>query len=77
MLMLVSLACSQITLTSQDYRGILLTALTCAALAIACLAIPFVRGGRGWRAAAVILALPALFVLEDVVRRAPFAFGGG
>jgi hypothetical protein len=76
-LMLVALACSQITLTSDDYRGVLVTALTCAALAVACLALPFVRGGPSWRAAAVILASPALYVLEEFARRAPYAFGGG
>ena len=75
-LMLIALACSLVTLVSQDYRTMLLSALTCAGLALACLAVPFVRGGAAWRAVAVVLASPALFVLAELARRAPSAFGG-
>lgn len=77
LLMLFALANSFVTLASQDYRGALLTALGCSLLALGCLAVPFVRGPLGWRVVAVILASPALFVLADFARRAPYAFGGG
>jgi hypothetical protein len=77
LLMLFALANSFVTLASQDYRGALLTALGCTLLALGCLAVPFVRGPLGWRAVAVLLASPALFVFADFARRAPYAFGGG
>jgi hypothetical protein len=41
------------------------------------LAIPFTRGPIGWRVAAVMFALPILFIVSDFLRRAPFVFGGG
>jgi hypothetical protein len=75
--MFIALANSFVTLTSQDYRGALLTALVCSLLAIACLVVPLVRGPTGWRVIAVLLASPALFVFADFARRAPHAFAGG
>ena len=75
-LMLVALANSFITLAGQDYRGVLLTALVCAALAVACLIVPLVRGPAAWRVSAVLFASPAAFVISDFARRAPHVFGG-
>jgi hypothetical protein len=74
--MLFALANSFVTLTTQDYRGALLTALGCTVVALGCLAVPFVRGPLGWRVASMLLASPALFVFADFARRAPYAFGG-
>ena len=76
LLMLVALASSFVTLATQDYRGAMLTALTCALLSLLCFAVPFVRGPVGWRVVAVLLASPALFVFADFAQRAPRAFGG-
>jgi hypothetical protein len=77
---LFALANSLVTVASsggKGYRGVLLTALISELLALGCFAVPFARGPLGWRVAAAVLASPALFVLDDFVRRAPFAFGGG
>jgi hypothetical protein len=76
--MLVAVVSSLITFANREaYRGALLTALGCALLALACLAVPVVRGPRAWRIAAIVLASPALFVFEEFARRAPYVFGGG
>ena len=74
---MIGLACCTITLAQGSYAPLLLAAMTCAALASAFLAIPFVRGPAGWRVAAVVLALPVLFIVSDFLRRAPYIFGGG
>jgi hypothetical protein len=75
-MMLIALACSNITLASGRYNGVLLLALACAAAALLCLAVPFVRGPFCWRAVAAVLSLPAAWIVCDFLRRAPYAFGG-
>ena len=69
LLMLVAVLCTNVTLTSGDYRGVMLVALACMVGALACLMILFRRGPIGWRIAAIVIAFPALFVLFDLVRR--------
>ena len=73
--MLFALANTFVTLASQDYAITLLTALASAIAAVCVLAIAFVRGSVSWRLLAVVLASPALFVLSDFIRRAPYTFG--
>src|SRR5688572_11880786 len=75
--MTIALACSTVTIAHGGYAGVLTTAIACAALAVLCLAVPIARGPLGWRVAGVVLALPALFVVSDFIRRAPNVFGGG
>jgi len=75
--MLIALVCSNVTLARGSYAGVLLTAMACGLVALACLAVPIVRGPMGWRVIAVIVALPMLFIVSDFLRRAPYVFGGG
>lgn len=75
--MLIAFACSNVALARGSYAGVLITAMICGLLALVCLAIPFTRGPIGWRVAAVMFALPILFIVSDFLRRAPFVFGGG
>lgn len=77
LLMLIAFACSNVTLAGGSYAGVLLTAMVCGLLALVCLSIPFFCGPIGWRVAALIFALPMLFIVCDFVRRAPHVFGGG
>jgi hypothetical protein len=80
LLTLVAVANSLVTVASSHasgYRGVLMTAVVSELLALGCFAVPFTRGPLGWRVAAAVLASPALFVLDDFVRRAPGVFGGG
>lgn len=75
-LMILALSCSLVTLARGSYANLLLTAITCAALAVGCLAVPFVRGPWPWRIVAlVVAAAPLLHVLDEFLRRAPHAFG--
>jgi hypothetical protein len=76
-LMLVGLLNSLVTLATRDYRGALATALGCAVLGVACLAVPIVRGPRAWRVIAAVVASPAVFIVLDFARRAPSVFGRG
>jgi hypothetical protein len=75
-LMLVALACSNVTVASGRYRGVLLISLACTTAALACLSVPWRRGPGGWRVAAAALALPTTFILWDFLRRAPAVFTG-
>jgi hypothetical protein len=77
LLMLIAFACSNVTLARGDYAGVLIAAMICGVIALVCLSVPFVRGPIGWRVAAVLFALPMLFIVSDFLRRAPYAFGGG
>jgi hypothetical protein len=80
LLMLLALASSFVTVATQNasgYRGVLATALVTVVPAIACFTILFIRGSLLWRFIAVLLSLPALFVISEILRRAPAAFGGG
>ena len=70
-----AIACSNVTLARGSYRGVLVAASACAGLSLGCLAVPFVRGPMGWRVVAVVVALGAVFVVWDFLRRAPFVFG--
>jgi hypothetical protein len=70
--MLLALACDNVTLTSEDYRGVLLAALLGTAVADSCCAVAFVRGGPRW--VALVIAAPSLYIAWDFVRRAPFVF---
>jgi hypothetical protein len=80
LLTLVAVANSFVTVATSrasGYRGVLLTALVCEVLALGCFAVPFARGPMRWRVTAAVLASPALFVMDDFVRRAPGVFGWG
>ncbi len=77
LLMLIAFAGSNVTMAQDSYAGTLVTAMICRVLALACFAVPLVRGPIGWRVAAVIPALPMLFIVPDFLRRAPNVFGGG
>ena len=74
-LLLVALVCSNVTLASGDYRGVLLAGLAATAAAGGCIAMTFARGSRGWRIAAAALALCGLAVAVDLVARASRVFG--
>jgi exosortase/archaeosortase len=76
LLMLLALACSSVTMARGGYARVLVEALAFGSLALACFAVPLVRGPAGWRVAAVILSLPVLFIASDFLRRAPYVFGG-
>jgi hypothetical protein len=69
--MMAALVCQNMTLTSQDYRGVLLAVVVCTGIALACCAPVFRRGGVA-RWGAVIIALPSIFIIFDLLRRAPF-----
>lgn len=75
--MVIALAASLVTVVGGDYRRPLLASSACTTLSLACLAVPFARGPTAWRVLALLLASPALFILLDLLRRAPHAFGGG
>jgi hypothetical protein len=80
LLTLFALANSLVTIATRHasgYRGALLTALISELLALACFAVPLIRGPLRWRMSAILLASPALFVFADFLRRAPYVFGGG
>lgn len=70
--MFIALVCQNITIVGS-YIGILLFALAAMIFADFCCAIIFIRGGR-LRWAAVVLALPSLFIVWDFLRRAPYIF---
>jgi len=72
--MVVALLLQNVTLAGGRYGVTLLAALGLAAAADACFVGVAWRGRGGWRVAAVVGALPTLFVVADFVRRAPDAF---
>ena len=67
--MTIALACSNVTLISGDYRGVLAVAFVGMVAADLCCAVVFARGG-GARWVAVALAAPSLFIVADLARRA-------
>ena len=69
-LMAAALFGQTITLTSGDYRAILLASLAAMGAADALCAVVFFRGGR-LRWVAVAIALPTVFLVADFLRRAP------
>jgi hypothetical protein len=72
--MAVALCCANITLVSGDYRGVLIVAVLGMFTADLCCCIVFARRGRS-RWAAVVVAAPSLFIVADLLRRAPFVWG--
>ena len=75
LIMMYALVCSCVPSTNGDYRTLLRDALAAAGAAVACLAVPVVRGPLPWRMGAGLLASPALFVVADFCLQAPSAFG--
>lgn len=73
LLMVVSLFNESVTLATEDYRRALLTALITMVIADLICLQHFLRGRRA-RWAAVLIALPSLFILWDFVIRAPFVW---
>jgi len=73
-LLLVALICQNITLASQRYEGVLITALVLTAIADCCFIEGFRRGDLFTRCCSVVLLLPTIFVVADFARRAPGLF---
>ena len=73
-LLLAALFYQTVTLASQEYAGVLVTALVLTVLADVCFILAFKRGGLVTRCVSVILLLPTLFVVADFLRRAPHSF---
>ena len=74
-LMGVAVGCCLLPMTNNDYRGVLRWAVGLAAVAVAGLAVPIVRGPWPWRLLGVAFASPAVFVVADCCRRAPTVLG--
>jgi len=72
--MSVALFCQNVTLAGGDYRGILLVAIAGMVAADLCCVVVVIRGGR-LRWAALAVALPSLFIVADLCRRAPAVWG--
>lgn len=75
--MFMSLGCTFVTIARGGYAGVLLFALIFLVLADACLLLAFLKSGRLIRSLSVIVALPTLWVVGDLLRRAPHAWGLG
>ncbi len=73
-LLLVALFFQTVTVAGGRYTGVLLTALALTAVADFCFIQTFRRGGMVVRCLSVLLLLPTLFVVADLVRRAPYLF---
>jgi len=73
-LVVIALSLQLTTLASQDYRGVLIVALTLTLVADVCFVVAFFRGGLATRCASVILVLPTVFIVADFIRRAPHSF---
>ena len=72
-MLVVAMGLQVVTLASQGYALTLLVALLLAAGADALLAFVALRGGTGFRIAAIVLVLPSLLILADFIRRTPSA----
>ena len=72
--MIFALLLQTITLASQDYRTILVTALALTLIADGCFVTAFIRGRLVARCVSVILMLPTVFVVADFMRRAQHLF---
>lgn len=70
--MLAAVFCATVTVAGNDYRGVLRLGLLFAALSATLLAFVFVRGSCSWRIAAVIWALPLVYVVTEASRRGGF-----
>jgi hypothetical protein len=73
-LMILALVLQTITLASQDYRIVLITAIALTLVADSCFVAAFIRGRLVARCASVVLILPTVFVVADFMRRAPHSF---
>jgi hypothetical protein len=73
-LMILALILQTITLASQDYRTVLITALALILVADSCFIAAFIRGHLAARCASVVLMLPTVFVVADFMRRALYSF---
>jgi len=73
-LLLAALFFQTVTLASQQYESVLITALVLIILADLCFIQAFRRGGWATRCFSVLLLLPTLFVVADFIRRAPYSF---
>ena len=73
-LLIVALILQTITLASQDYRSVLVTALALTLVADICFIAAFIRGRLAARCASVVLILPTVFVVADFMRRASHSF---
>lgn len=72
--MLVALALQTLTLASQRYHSVLLSAMGLTIVADVCLGVAAWHGGVGRRAAAAITMLPTLFIIYDFLRRGTYVF---
>ena len=74
LLMLISAFNDGIDLASQDYRGALLTAVAAMVFADFLCVHQFLtrRGLARW--VAVVIALPSVWIVGDVLRRAPYVW---
>lgn len=70
--MLAAVLCVTVTVAGNDYRGVLRMGLLFAALSAILLTFVFVRGSWSWRIAAVIWALPLVYVVSEASRRGGF-----
>ena len=69
LLIVWGLAVSNVTLVSGEYRRALLDGFILAIAADCVLAYVFHKGSRRWRVAAVVAALPSLYVFYDFATR--------
>ena len=74
LLLLVALFLQSVTVASQRYEGILLTALTLVTAADVCLIQAYRHGNQVIRVLSVLFLLPTLYVVADFIRRAPHLF---
>jgi hypothetical protein len=73
-LLLVALFFQTVTLASQQYAGVLITAPCLTALADICFILAFRQGSLLVRCFSVVLLLPTVFVVADFIRRSPNVF---
>jgi apolipoprotein N-acyltransferase len=74
LLMILAILLQSITLASQDYRIVLVTALALVLIADGCFLAAFMRGRFVARFASIVLMLPTVFIVADFLRRAPHLF---
>ena len=71
-LLLAALVFQTITLANGRYGGIFITAFLLTIVADICFIQAFRRGGLAIRCLSILLLLPTVFVVADLIRRAPF-----
>ena len=72
--MLAALFFQNVTLASNSYGVTLILAAALTATADLCLAVVAWRGSPAFRLVALAAMLPTIFVVADLIRRAPHAF---